>query len=40
MTSKKQLTVIVVCVLIGILYTSVYAVRLLTKKVALWKLLP
>jgi len=40
MTQKKQLTVVAVCILIGILYTSVYAVRLLTKKVALKKMLP
>lgn len=40
MTSKKQLTVIMVCILTGILYTGVYAVRLLTKKIALKKMLP
>ena len=40
MTSKKQLTIVIVCVIIGILSTSVYAVRLLSKKVALKKMLP
>lgn len=40
MRSKKHLTVIIVCVIIGILSTSVYAVRLLTKKIALKKMLP
>ena len=40
MTRKKQLTVVIVCVIIGILSTSVYAVRLLSKKIALKKMLP
>lgn len=40
MTRKKQLIVIVVCVIVGIFYTSVYAVRLLSKKIALKKMLP
>ena len=40
MTRNKQLIVIVVCVIVGIFYTSVYAVRLLSKKIALTKMLP
>lgn len=40
MTRKEQLLVIVVCIIVGIFYTSVYAVRLLSKKIALKKMLP
>jgi Na+-translocating ferredoxin:NAD+ oxidoreductase RnfG subunit len=40
MINNKKLTFITVCVVIGIFATSVYAVRLLSKKIALKKMMP